>query len=207
MLDKILIEVDKGLKTLTVRTHAKRSRPDINLKDTKDLASYDMKVHSKYMRVNHSGEICAQALYRGQLFFNKNTEIKSELEAAADEELDHLSWCAERIEELGGKKSKLNPILYSSSFLIGAVTSLIDEKYNLGFLAETEKQVSLHLSQHLKHINKVDVKTIKILEQMRSDEEEHEKSAIKMGAKKLPKLAQKLMSSTSKLMTKSTFNI
>ena len=143
----------------------------------------------------------------GNFFFNKNNEIKEELEKAVQEEIDHLVWCDERIQELGGKTSKLNPIFYSGSFLLGAFTSIVDERYNLGFLAETEKQVTNHLSNHLKKINKSDKKTIKIIEAMRDDEEEHANSALKMGAKNLPLPMKKIMGYASKVMTKTTFYI
>ena len=115
MLDKILIEIDRALKTLTVEPVAKRVRPDFSIKDNSSIAQNNKKINAQFMRVNHSGEICAQALYRGQLFFNKNSLIKSELEKAADEEVDHLAWCNLRIKELGGQTSKLNPFLYSGS--------------------------------------------------------------------------------------------
>ena len=205
IFDKILIEVDKGLKTLTVKPLGIRSRPDVNISETKSMSSELKKTNSKFMRVNHAGEVCAQGLYRGHLFFNKNTKVKKELEVAADEEIDHLSWCDERIKELGGKTSILNPVLYSGSFFMGAFTSIIDNKYNLGFLAETEKQVSAHLSDHLKRIDNDDKKTIKIIEAMKSDEEAHANLAKKMGGKILPSTAKKIMRYASKLMTKTTF--
>ena len=186
---------------------AKRVRPDLNVSQQNSLSPSERKINAQYMRVNHAGEICAQALYRGQLFFNKNSEIKEKLEKAADEEVDHLAWCDERIKELGGSKSILNPLLYSSSFLLGAFTSIIDEKYNLGFLAETEKQVSHHLSSHLTRIDKNDKKTIKIIETMKADEEEHANSALQMGAKNLPPTIKKIMGNASKVMTKTTFYI
>lgn len=207
MIDRLFTEIDRGLKILTVKPSSKRPHPDLSIKETNPISSKNKKVNAKYMRVNHTGEVCAQALYRGQLFFNKNNEIKKELEKAANEEIDHLAWCEKRIYELGGKTSKLNPIFYSGSFLLGALTSIIDERYNLGFLAETEKQVTKHLSNHLKQIDRSDKKTIKIIEAMRDDEEEHANSALKMGAKNLPPTIKKIMGSASKVMTKTTFYI
>ena len=207
MLDSIINEVDKALKTLTVSSFSERPRPDRNLNNPETLTSQENKEHAKYMRVNHSGEICAQALYRGQLFFNNNKKIEEQLEIAANEELDHLSWCQSRIKELNGTTSRLNPLLYLGSFTIGSIASIIDEKYNLGFLSETEKQVSSHLENHLSKINPKDKKTIAIIKQMKKDEEKHELSAKSMGAKKLPYFIQKIMKSTSKLMTSSTFRI
>ena len=207
MLDLIIKEFDKALKVLTVESASERSRPDINFKDSYTLTPQEKKSHSKFMRVNHSGEICAQALYRGQLFFNKNNKIRNQLEKAANEELDHLAWCQSRIKELNGRISYLNPLLYLSSFAVGSIASIIDEKYNLGFLSETEKQVSLHLESHLKTISLKDERTIAIIKQMKKDEDKHEASAKSMGAKELPILIQKTMKFTSKIMTASTFRI
>ncbi len=207
MIDRLITELDRGLKILSVKPTSHRPRPDLNILEADSISTTNKKINAKYMRVNHTGEICAQALYRGQLFFNKNNEIKEELEKAADEEIDHLVWCDIRIQELEGKTSKLNPIFYSGSFLLGAFTSFIDERYNLGFLAETEKQVTKHLSNHLQQIDKSDEKTIKIIETMRDDEEEHANSALKMGAKNLPPAIKKIMGYASKVMTKTTFYI
>ena len=207
MLDSIINEFDKALKVLTVETTSERPRPDKNFKNSYDLTPQEKKLHSKFMRVNHSGEICAQALYRGQLFFNKNNKIQNQLEKSANEELDHLAWCHSRIKELNGRISYLNPLLYLSSFAVGSIASIIDEKYNLGFLSETEKQVSLHLESHLRTISLKDKRTIAIIKQMKKDEEEHEASAKLMGAKELPSLIQKAMKFTSKIMTASTFRI
>ena len=207
MLDLIIKEFDKALKVLTVESASVRSRPDTNFKDSYTLTPQEKKMHSKFMRVNHSGEICAQALYRGQLFFNKNNKIQKQLEKAANEELDHLAWCNSRIKELNGNTSYLNPFLYIGSFAIGSIASIIDEKYNLGFLSETEKQVSSHLENHLNKISPNDKKTIAIIKQMKKDEEKHEASAKSMGAKNLPSSIQKIMELTSKVMTETTFKI
>ena len=207
MLDLIIKEFDKALKVLTVESTSERSRPDIKFKDSYTLTPQEKKIHSKYMRVNHSGEICAQALYRGQLLFNKNNKIQKKLEEAASEELDHLAWCESRIKDLGGNSSYLNPFLYIGSFTIGSIASIIDEKYNLGFLSETEKQVSYHLESHLNKISPNDKKTIAIIKQMKKDEEKHEASAKLMGAKDLPIFIQKTMRFTSKMMTAATFRI
>ena len=207
MIDRLITELDRGLKILTVKSFSRRPRPDLKILERDSISSTNKNINAKYMRVNHTGEICAQGLYRGQLFFNKNNEIKEELEKAAEEEIDHLVWCDERIQELDGKTSKLNPIFYSGSFLLGAFTSIVDERYNLGFLAETEKQVTNHLSNHLKQIDKSDKKTIKIIETMKDDEEEHANSALKMGAKNLPRPMKKFMMYASKVMTKTTFYI
>ena len=207
MLDSIINEFDRALKVLTVSTPPQRPRPDSNLKTSYTLNTKERVEHSKYMRVNHSGEVCAQGLYRGQLFFNKNKEIHKQLEEAASEELDHLAWCQSRIKELNGHTSHLNSFLYFGSFAIGSVASIVDEKYNLGFLSETEKQVSSHLESHLSKISSKDIRTIAIIKKMKDDEEKHEASAKEMGGKELPEFIQKIMKLTSKFMTASTFKI
>ena len=207
MIDSIINEIDKTLKILTVSSNSQRPRPDVNFKESDALTPEEKENHSKFMRVNHSGEICAQALYRGQIFFNQNKKIEKKLKEAATEELDHLVWCQSRIKELGGSTSYLNPILYFGSFAIGSVASIIDEKYNLGFLSETEKQVSSHLENHLSKISPKDKRTISIIKQMKKDEEKHEASAKLMGAEELPNFIRKTMKFTSKIMTASTFRI
>jgi len=207
MIDSIINEIDKALKVLTVSSNSQRSRPDVNFKESYALTPQEKENHSKFMRVNHSGEICAQALYRGQIFFNQNKKIEKKLKEAATEELDHLVWCQSRIKELGGSTSYLNPILYFGSFAIGSVASIIDEKYNLGFLSETEKQVSFHLESHLRKISPKDKRTISIIKQMKKDEEKHEASAKLMGAEELPNFIKKTMKFTSKIMTETTFRI
>ena len=207
MIDTLLSELDKALKILTTKPVPRRTRPDKIIKEDKALNQKERVLSARLMRVNHTGEVCAQGLYQGQLFFNKNSLIKSELEEAAQEEIDHLSWCESRIEELEGEKSKLNPIFYFGSFVMGSIASIIDEKYNLGFLEETEKQVTDHLSTHLIKIPKKDVKTKKILEKIQEDEKKHQASTKKMGAAELPKPLKELMKITSKIMTITTYRI
>ena len=206
-IDKFIDEVEVGLKILFSPISSKRPRPDKKISNVENLNPEVKKNHAKLMRVNHSGEICAQALYRGQLLFNKDKVIEKSLQKAASEEIDHLAWCEERIDELSGKTSLLNPILYLGSIGIGGIASIIDKKYNLGFLAETEKQVSSHLDKHLVELSKNDVKTKKILEQMRLDEHQHEISAKELGATELPKPIKKVMGITSKIMTTLTYKI
>ena len=206
-IDKFIDEIEVGLKILFSPSSSKRPRPDKKISNAENLSPEVKKKHSKLMRVNHSGEICAQALYRGQLLFNKDKVIEKSLQKAAREEIDHLAWCEERIDELSGKTSLLNPILYLGSIGIGGIASIIDKKYNLGFLAETEKQVSSHLDKHLDELSKYDEKKKKILEQMRLDEHQHEISAKELGATELPKPIKKVMGITSKIMTTLTYKI
>ena len=207
VIDKLINEIEFGLKILFSPSSSKRPRPDKKILNKQDLNSGTKKKHAQLMRVNHSGEICAQALYRGQLLFNKDKSIEKSLQKAANEEIDHLAWCEERIDELNGSTSLLNPILYIGSIGIGCIAGIIDKRYNLGFLAETEKQVSSHLDKHLVKLSKYDVKTKKILEQMKFDEHQHEISAKELGAAELPKPIKKVMGITSKIMTTLTYKI
>jgi len=206
MIDKIISEVDFALKLFTVPQKGLRTSPSENVSNSNhELSDDDIKQTARLMRVNHTGEVCAQALYRGQLFFNSDEVTGKALKHAAIEEIDHLNWCEQRIEELGGKTSFLNPIFYMSSFSLGAIAGKIDNKFNLGFLEETEKQVTAHLEGHIKKISKNDKKTHAILEQMKYDEQCHQKTAKSLGSKELPSFFQKIMNVTSKLMTKTTY--
>jgi ubiquinone biosynthesis monooxygenase Coq7 len=200
MIDDLIIEFDKGLKVLFTKPKGSRPRPDLHIEDT-ELTPEEKKRTIELMRVNHAGEVCAQALYSGQLLFNPYSEGAESLKKASKEEIDHLDWCNSRIHELGGKTSLLNPIWYTGSFLIGSFASALGEKYNLGFLAETERQVTQHLTGHLNKISKKDLKTNKILEVMADDEEEHAIKAKKLGGIELPHQVKKAMSLTSKVMT------
>ena len=200
MIDQLIIEFDKGLKVLFAKPKGSRPRPDLNVKEN-ELTLEEKKRTIELMRVNHTGEVCAQALYSGQLLFNSHGEGAKSLKKAAKEEIDHLDWCNSRIRELGGKTSFLNPIWYTGSFLIGSFASALGEKYNLGFLAETERQVAQHLTGHLNKISKKDLKTNKILEVMADDEEQHAIKAKELGGAELPSQVKKAMSLTSKMMT------
>jgi ubiquinone biosynthesis monooxygenase Coq7 len=150
--------------------------------------------------------MCSRPLSRSA-FFNNNKDIANKLTEAATEEIDHLAWCESRINELNGSKSKLNPFLYISSFGIGALASVVDEKYNLGFLSETESQVALHLESHIKKLNPSDKKTLKIIKSMKEEEEAHKRSAVEMGGVELPNAIKKIMGIASKIMTITTYKV
>jgi len=200
MIDDLIIEFDKGLKVLFSKPKGLRQRPDLHIEDN-ELTPDEKKCTIELMRINHAGEVCAQALYSGQLLFNPHGEGAESLKKASKEEIDHLDWCNTRIHELGGKTSLLNPIWYVGSFLMGSFASMLGEKYNLGFLAETEHQVTQHLTSHLNKISKKDLKTNKILEVMANDEEQHATKAKELGGIELPHQVKKAMSLTSKVMT------
>lgn len=157
------------------------------------------------MRVNHSGEVCAQALYRGQAAFTGNKAIAAELEESAVEEAAHLAWTAQRVKELGSKTSILNPLWYTGAFAMGAVSALMGDKWNLGFLAETEHQVGKHLANHLTKLPLKDAKSQKIIIKMQQDEATHEHKAIDLGAATLPTPVKGFMKITSKLMTTTSY--
>ena len=203
-LDEIIICFDKALRTLTVPAHSARAHPDENLQEG-ELSEIETRLSAALMRVNHSGEICAQALYEGQALTARDGSVQHALQNAASEETEHLAWTEHRIEELGGRKSLLNPLWYGSSFALGALAGLLGDKWNLGFLAETEHQVERHLEQHLQRLPQQDLKSRAILEQMKSDEANHATTAISHGAAELPPPVQLAMRLASKVMTKTAF--
>lgn len=204
--DKLITTFDKGLRTLFAASTAVRPRPDAHLDEpVLDGAS---KAHAAtLMRINHVGEICAQALYSGQALTSRSPYIVKALEHAADEETDHLAWCEARIKELGGRKSLLNPVWYAGSFTLGAIAGALGDKWNLGFLAETENQVSTHLQNHLSRLNETDIKTRTIVHQMQQDEAAHAQEAGQLGASELPALVKAGMRFASKIMTKTAYYI
>jgi 3-demethoxyubiquinol 3-hydroxylase len=206
MLDKLIIEFDKGLKTLTASAHSVRPHPDQAISEAHDDLTADEKRHSaSLMRVNHCGEVCAQALYNGQALTAKNPQTVIALTQASKEETEHLAWCENRIQALGGHTSFLNPIWYASSFAIGAIAGVLGDRWNLGFLAETERQVGKHLQHHLAVLPSKDVKSRAILEQMTIDEAAHADTAINLGGAELPAPIKAAMQGMSSIMTKVTY--
>ena len=203
-LDDLIVRFDKALRTLTVPAQSARAHPGDNLQE-RELSETETRLSAALMRVNHSGEICAQALYEGQALTARDGSVQHALQNAASEETEHLAWTEHRIEELGGRKSLLNPLWYGSSFALGALAGLLGDKWNLGFLAETEHQVERHLEQHLQRLPQQDLKSRAILEQMKSDEANHATTAISHGAAELPPPVQLAMRLASKVMTKTAF--
>ena len=159
----------------------------------------------RLMRVNHAGEVAAQALYHGQALTAKLPEVRQEMEHAADEEQDHLAWCEQRVKELGGEVSALQPLWYAQSFVLGAVAGAVGDKWSLGFVAETEKQVVKHLEEHEASVPEQDQKTRAILAQMKTDEAIHGQRALEAGGAELPEPVQLVMSIISKVMTKTAY--
>ena len=204
MLDRLIIEFDKGLRTLFAPAPTMRAVPGNQLEEA-TLSESDKKLSAALMRVNHSGEICAQALYQGQALTARNPAAKAALEQAAQEETEHLNWCETRIRELGSHTSYLNPLWYTGSLAIGALAGALGDKWNLGFLAETENQVEQHLNGHLKRLPQADMKSRAIVEQMKTDEAQHASTALKYGGAALPQPVKLGMTLTSKFMTHSAY--
>ena len=199
-LDELIVAFDKGLRTVFAPAHSLRATPGADLPEA-ELTDGERRLAASLMRVNHTGEICAQALYQGQALTARDSAARAALEQAAQEETEHLAWTERRIEELGGRKSVLNPLFYAGSFAIGAAAGLIGDRWNLGFLAETERQVVAHLEGHLKRLPAEDGKSRAIVEQMREDEAGHATSAIRHGAAELPEPAKLAMRAAAKIMT------
>ena len=190
--DKIANELNHFLKIITYKDEAEADE---------SLTKLDKEKSISLMRVNASGEVSAQALYRGQAFFSKTPEVKEHLIKAGDEEFAHLEWCTKRLEELGGKKSLLDPLYYAGSFTLGSVAALIGDGTSLGFVEETEKQVVEHLKKHLEEMSPNDKKSREILEKMLEEEEIHGQEAKDHGSKDLPAPVKGMMTATSKIMT------
>lgn len=205
-LDKIICEFDTGLRTLLAKPHSVRPHPDANTTEAA-LSDKEKKHAAALMRINHTGEVCAQALYSGQALTARTAATSNTMQQAAREETEHLAWCESRIHELGGRTSLLNPLFYAGSFAIGAVAGALGDKWSLGFLEETEKQVGDHLSSHLHQLPAVDEKSRKIVEQMRTDEAKHANDAKHLGAAELPAPIKFCMKQMSKVMTATTYHI
>jgi 3-demethoxyubiquinol 3-hydroxylase len=203
-IDDLIVNFDRALRTLCARATSVRPVPGAEQDDV-PLEKNERRNAAALMRVNHSGEVCAQALYHGQAVTARNGEVKQALEQAAAQETEHLAWTAQRVSELGGNLSVLNPLLYAGSFAIGAASGLLGDKWNLGFLAETEKQVEGHLDGHLDRLPESDLKSRAIVEQMKQDEAAHARAALDHGAADLPLPARQLMRFTSRLMTGATY--
>ena len=185
----------------TVFGHPPRQRP-IPAEKTQVTEDTNQKKRSaQLMRVNHSGEVCAQALYQAQAITARSDMVRRTMQTAANEENDHLSWCEERLDQLGSHKSYLNPVWYCGSFMVGTFFGFIGDRWNLGFLAETERQVVKHLESHLEKLPVDDYKSRAIVEQMRNDEAHHATRAVQAGAAELPTLVKRMMALTAKVMT------
>jgi ubiquinone biosynthesis monooxygenase Coq7 len=206
MIDLFIREFDKGLRTVFAPSRSVRPHPDRNCPDT-PLAERERHHAAALMRINHSGEVCAQALYNGQALTARNQATEAALRQASLEETEHLAWCEKRIRELGGRKSVLNPLWYAGAFTLGALAGALGDKWNLGFLAETETQVGRHLDRHLTWLPPSDIKSRAILEQMKEDELKHATTALHHGGAELPPPVKLAMKFASKLFTTLTYRL
>ena len=204
--DRLISELDRGVRVLFGEPVSRRPSP-AEAAPEGDLDA-EMRSHAAaLMRVNHCGEVCAQALYQGQAFASSNEIVKRALGKAASEESDHLAWSAERVRELGGRLSLLNPLWYAGSFALGYVAGRLGDDWNLGFLAETERQVEEHLQGHIERLGNEDARTRAVIEGMRQEEEEHRRTAERLGARELPELAKRGMRLAARLMTTLSYRI
>ncbi len=203
-IDRLIIQFDKGLRTLFAPAQSARPVPGDELTET-SLSEQEKKLAVSLLRVDHSGEICAQALYQGQALTARDPAVQKALEHAAWEETEHLAWCERRITELGGRTSLLNPVWYTGSLAIGALAGALGDKWNLGFLAETERQVEAHLDGHLKRLPLQDAKSRAIVEQMKIDENGHAATAVNHGGVALPLPVKLVMKVTARAMTGASY--
>src|SRR5688500_14268273 len=202
--DRLIRSFDRGLRTLFAPARSVRRVPGEALPDAK-LTPAQREHAAALMRVNHTGEVCAQALYQGQSLTARSSDAQTALERAAQEETEHLAWTERRIEELGGRKSVLNPLFYAGSFAIGAAAGLLGDRWNLGFLAETERQVVEHLDAHLRKLPPGDGKSRAIVAEMRLDESRHATTAVQHGGSELPHPARAIMRIASAVMTRTSY--
>lgn len=203
--DILLINIDRGVRTIFGRS-LKPVRPSpIAIAEQPDLDPKEQRRSARLMRVNHTGEVCAQALYQGQAFTARHNKVYERMSQAAAEESDHLAWCEARIDALGSHTSVLNPVFYFGSFCIGALAGKIGDRWSLGFVAETEYQVVHHLERHLQKLSAEDHHSRAILECMKEDEQQHATQALAAGGTRLPWPIRVAMKAASKVMTKTTY--
>ena len=203
--DILLINFDQGIRTVFGRSSKPAHPSPIAASEQPTLDSKEQRRSARLMRVNHTGEVCAQALYQGQALTASRNEVRESMAKAAAEESDHLAWCEARIDTLGSHPSVLNPLFYLGSFCIGAIAGKIGDRWSLGFVAETEHQVVHHLEKHLQKLPTEDHQSRAILERMKEDEQQHATQALAAGGVKLPWPIRLVMKATSKVMTKTTY--
>ena len=207
LLDRLITEADTVLRTVTSRGHsAARPSPAEGHSDT-ELSDSERRHVAGLMRVNHTGEVCAQALYQGQALTAKLPTVREEMQQAAEEEVDYLVWCEQRLRELDSQPSVLNPAWYGLSFALGAVAGAIGDKVSLGFVAATEERVCKHLQDHLKSLPEDDRKSRLILQQMLEDEQRHGDNALAAGGTDFPRPVKDAMTAVSRVMTGSSYKI
>lgn len=203
--DRLIGEIDKAIKVLSAPATAARPLPAGDCSDAEPVTGEAARLSARLMRVNHAGEVAAQALYQGQALTARTETVAAQMRQAAAEETDHLAWCEQRLAELGGRTSVLNPLWYAGSWLIGAVAGGFGDRVSLGFITETERQVESHLRDHLQRLPAQDTASRAVLEQMKIDEIRHGAKAEELGGVALPAPLRGLMGLTSRLMTRSSY--
>ncbi|HET8903645.1 MAG TPA: 2-polyprenyl-3-methyl-6-methoxy-1,4-benzoquinone monooxygenase [Saccharospirillum sp.] len=205
--DRLVAHLDNALKTLTPgAVQARQPLPGQGV-EAPILDAGQAQHIAGLMRINHTGEVCAQGLYQGQALTAKLAHVRENMEQAADEELDHLAWCEQRLSELNSRTSYLNPVFYSLSYAMGAAAGIAGDAWSLGFVAATEDQVSAHLRDHLHQIDQQDPRSTAILERMLADEERHAEHALAAGGRNFPPPVKQLMTGISKVMTKTVYRV
>jgi len=206
-IDRLILEFDTALRSVVGGANAHRPTPGSEAGANTGLEVAERKHAAGLMRVNHVGEVCAQALYQSQKLVARNPDIQAMLDHSRQEEMDHLAWCETRLLELGSHTSYLNPLWYAGSFVIGLAAGLAGDKWSLGFVSETEKQVENHLESHLEKLPREDQRSRAIVDQMRIDEIAHGQAAKNAGGANLPEPIQKIMQAMSKVMTTTAYKI
>lgn len=206
-LDRLLAGVNNALRTVTAPAgQSPRANPAGDVEE--GVLDQEQRAHAAgLMRVNHAGEVAAQGLYQGHAVVARDPDIEDQMQKAADEEFDHLAWCEQRLDELGEQPSHLSPVWYAGAFTIGALSGALGDKWSLGFIAETERQVCDHLDSHLDKLPADDARSRAIVSKMRDEEAEHGENAVAAGAAELPKALKKLMQATAKVMTTTAYRL
>lgn len=205
-IDRLISDFDRALRTVSGIATSSRPNPAGKLPEV-NLRPEERDLSAGLMRVNHVGEVCAQALYDSQSRFARADAIRTQFQHAGQEEEDHLAWTAERLKELGSRPSLLNPLWYGGAYTLGSIAAKIGDAQSLGFVVETERQVEAHLAGHLVQLPEADLKSRAIVEQMRVDEMEHGSKAQEMGAAEMPALVRSIMKAMAKVMTKTAFYV
>lgn len=205
--DRLIAQFDRALRTLAPGQRAGSRISPADNAEHRDLSPAETRHAAGLMRINHAGEVCAQALYQGQALTAKLAKVRTQMETAADEEIDHLAWCEERLRQLHSRPSVLNPLWYGLSFALGAGAGMINDKMSLGFVAATEDQVAHHLRDHLQKLPATDEKSRAIVHKMLDEEEAHGANALRAGGYKFPKPVKWLMRLTSKVMTSTSYRL
>ena len=206
-IDLLVSQADQVLRTLTGGVNRAGRPSPAEPEESSELVESERRHAAGLMRVNHTGEVCAQALYQGQALTARLPDVREEMEQAAAEEVDHLVWCEERLEELDSHPSVLNPLWYGMSFALGAAAGLAGDRWSLGFVAATEERVCQHLEDHLQRLPESDTRSRRIIEQMLEDERRHGETALEAGGEDFPEPVKQAMARVARLMTESSYRV